>query len=175
MAIINQPTNFNFLSPLGYKFILRRVPHVEYFVQNVSLPDMTSPTADTPSPFVRLKNPGDHIDFGDMSVTFKINENMDNYLEIYNWMVSLGKPVSFDQYNLNSRFSGDNYQADDLIRSDISVIILTSGKNPNIEFKMRDCFPTGLTSIALNTTDSSIDYIEATATFAVRDYTIHTL
>ena len=175
MSVKNQPTNFNFLSPLGYKFILQRVPHVEYFVQNVTLPDMTSPTADTPNPFVRIKNPGDHIDFGDMSVTFKINENMDNYLEIYNWMISLGKPVSFDQYDLKTRFARDQYNSDELIHSDISVIILTSGKNPNIEFKMRDCFPTSLTSIALNTTDSSIDYIEATATFSVRDYTIHTI
>ena len=174
MSVKNQPTNFNFLSPLGYKFILQRVPHVEYFVQRVTLPDMTSPTADTPNPFVRIKNPGDHIDFGDLSVTFKINENMDNYLEIYNWMISLGKPVSFDQYNLKTQFPAAAV-ADELIRSDISVIILTSGKNPNIEFKMRDCFPTALTSIDFNTTDSSIDYIEATATFAVRDYTIHTL
>ena len=175
MSVKNQPTNFNFLSPLGYKFILQRVPHVEYFVQSVSLPDMTSPTADTPNPFVRLKNPGDHIDFGDLSVTFKVNENMDNYLEIYNWLVSLGKPVSFDQYNLKSSFSAINITSDDLIRSDISVIVLTSGKNPNIEFRMRDCFPTSLTSIQFNSTDTGVEYIEATATFAVRDYTIHVI
>ena len=35
MAITTtEPTNKNFLSPLGFKFVIQKTPNVNYFVQN---------------------------------------------------------------------------------------------------------------------------------------------
>jgi hypothetical protein len=173
MSVNNQPTNMNFLSPVGYKFLLSRAPNVEFFVQRVSLPSLDLPVATQSTPFVSVPKPGNRLEFGNLTVTFKVNENLDNYREIYNWLVALGRPQSFNQYTLEDRpFKATDEQKDTTV-SDITLTFLTSAMNGNIEFTMRDCFPTNLTDLEVDSTVSDIEYITATATFAVRDYIIN--
>ena len=173
MSVNNQPDNLNFLSPTGYKFILSRAPTIEFMVQRVTLPTLTLPVAYQPNPFVNIPKPGDHLEFGEMTVTFKVNENLNNYLEIYNWMIALGKPESFNQYTLKDRQSKATGQQMDTVYSDITLTFLTSAMNGNLEFTMRDCFPVSLTDLEVDSTVSDIEYITASATFAVRDYIIN--
>jgi hypothetical protein len=171
MAVTNAPTNYNFLSPLGYKFILSRAPNVEYFVQEVTLPGLNLGIAVQPSPFITIPQPGDRLEYEQMQVTFRVNEDLDNYLEIFNWMVALGAPENFQQYTLKSPLESTNQQKD-TITSDITLSILSSAMNGNIEFKMKDCFPVSLSNITMSSTVSDVDYVVATATFALRNFTI---
>ena len=172
MSVSNQPTNYNFLSPLGYKFLLSRVPNVEYFVQSIQLPDVSLPVAMQSTGFQRIPRPGDKLEFGQLTLSFKVNENLDNYLEIFNWMAALGRPESFAQYKLNDRPYKDLDEQKDTVVSNITVTLLSSAMNGNIEFLLRDCFPTSLTNISLDSTMTDVEYVTATATFAVRDFTI---
>lgn len=172
MSVNNQPTNLNFLSPVGYKLLLSRAPTVEFMVQRVTLPSLALSAVQQPSPFVKIPRPGDQLEFGQLTVTFKVNENLDNFLEIYNWMIALGKPESFDQYTLQNRPYKSADEQKDTVSSDITVTFLTSAMNGNVEFTMRDCFPTNLSDLEVDSTVSDIEYITATATFAVRDFTV---
>jgi hypothetical protein len=142
-------------------------------VQRVTLPSLTLPATTQPTPFVRIPRPGDHLDFGELSVTFKLNENLDNYLEIYNWLIALGKPEKFSQYTLKDRPYEGTGEQKDTVASDITLTFLTSAMNGNVEFTMRDCFPISLTDLEVDSTVADIEYITATATFAVRDYVIN--
>lgn len=171
MAVTNAPTNYNFLSPLGYKFILSRAPNIEYFVQEVTLPGLNLGIAVQPSPFITIPQPGDRLEYEQMQVTFRVNEDLDNYLEIFNWMIALGAPENFQQYTLKAPLESTNQQKD-TITSDISLSILSSAMNSNIEFKMKDCFPVNLSNITMSSAGSDIDYVVATATFALRNFTI---
>lgn len=173
MSVNNQPSNLNFLSPVGYKLLLSRAPTIEFMVQRVSLPSLGLPVIQQPTPFIRYPRPGDQLEFGQLNVTFKVNENLDNYLEIFNWMIALGKPESFDQYTLQNRPYKSADEQKDTIASDITVTFLTSAMNGNVEFTMRDCFPIELTDLEVDSTSSDIEYITASATFAVRDYVIN--
>jgi hypothetical protein len=173
MSVNNQPTNLNFLSPTGYKLLLSRAPTVEFMVQRVSLPTLTLPVTYQPNPFVAIPRPGDHLEFGQLSVTFKVNENLDNYLEIYNWMIALGKPEQYSQYTLKDRPYQDASEQKQTVASDITLTFLTSAMNGNLEFTMRDCFPISLTDLEVDSTVSDVEYITASATFALRDYTIN--
>lgn len=170
MAVKDQPTNRNYLSPVGYRFTLKRAPNVEFFVQRVQVPGLTLPVVDRPTPFVRIPEPGDHLDFGTLTVTFKVNEDLDNYLEIFNWMIALGKPEKFEQYTFDPRQSFNDPKA--TVKSDITVNILTSAMNGNFEVTCRDCFPISLTELEFDSGVTDINYIEATATFAIRDFTV---
>lgn len=158
---------------MGYKLLLSRAPTVEFMVQRVTLPSLTLPATTQPTPFVRIPRPGDHLDFGELSVTFKLNENLDNYLEIYDWLIALGKPEKFSQYTLKDRPYEGTGEQKDTVTSDITLTFLTSAMNGNVEFTMRDCFPISLTDLEVDSTVSDIEYITATATFAVRDYVIN--
>ena len=68
----NQPTNLNFLSPLGAKFEIKRLPTINFFVQAVSLPSVTMGEIDIPTPFTKLKKPGDQLMFGDLVMQYRV-------------------------------------------------------------------------------------------------------
>lgn len=55
--ITNQPDNINFLSPLGFKFVLARAPNLNFFVTDVNLPSITLGFIETPTPFKILEFP----------------------------------------------------------------------------------------------------------------------
>lgn len=158
-------TMLNMLSPLNFKFTLKRAPNLNFFVQKINIPGISLPKVDTPNPLIKIPLSGDHLEYDELDVTFKVDENLQNYLEIHNWVRSLGKPA-FEEYSNLSRkaiYSGEG------LKSDIVVTVLTSQKNPNYEFVFKDAFPISVSSISFESTDESVNYIEATARFV---YTI---
>lgn len=168
-AIENTPINHNFLSPLNFKFQIKKAPHVNFFIQKVNIPGISIGSVSTPNPYVKFQYSGEHIAYEDLSISFKVDEDLNNYLEIHNWLKSLGKPESYEQYaNLASKpvYTGDG------IMSDISVIVLSSTKIANYDVTYRDAFPVSLSSITFTSTDTDVSYLEATATFKYTIYDI---
>jgi hypothetical protein len=172
MSVVNEPTNKNFLSPLGFDFRIKKLPTTNFFVTRTTIPGISLGVVESPTPFVKLPIPGDKIVFNDLQVTFKIDEDMKNYLEIFNWMMGLGFPEKFDQYAVlknKARGSGDG------IYSDGILTILTSAMNPNIEFSFRNVFPYSLTDVDFNTSSADVEYLEATVGFRYELFTINSL
>jgi hypothetical protein len=168
-AIDNTPINKNFLSPLNFKFSIKKAPHVNFFVQKVNIPSISLRNIDTSNPFVKIPYPGEHLDYGSLDLTFKIDEDLQNYLEIHNWLIGMGKPESYEQYRAiagNPDYTGEG------IVSDISVMVLSSTKMPNYEVVYIDAYPVSLTGINFNTVDSDVNYLEATASFKYTLYNI---
>ena len=52
-AIDNTPSNKNFLSPLNFKFTIKKAPHVNFFIQKVNIPDLGLKPVVTSNPMVR--------------------------------------------------------------------------------------------------------------------------
>ena len=168
-AIDNTPSNRNFLSPLNFKFQIKKAPHVNFFIQKVNLPSISIPPPQPNNPFVKTPIPGEHINFGDLKITFKVDEDLQNYMEIRNWLVALGKPENFEQYK---EIQDKPITSGDGIYSDISLIILSSTKMANYEVVYVDAFPIDLSEVVFNTTDTDVNYIEASAIFKYTYYTI---
>lgn len=170
MSVLDrEPTSMNFLSPLGFRFNIKRSPDINYFVQAVSLPSMTLGQSFMPTPFVKLNVPGDHLDFGTIGVTFKVDEKMANYTDIYNWMMALGFPDSFDQY---AALAGNKPESGKGLVSDATLIVMTSAMNPMKQIVFRDIFPIDLSPISFDARQADVNYIEATATFSIQKYEI---
>ncbi len=168
-AIDNTPTNRNFLSPLNFKFQIKKAPHVNFFIQKVNIPSINLPPAVSPNPFVNIPLPGEHLTYGELNITFKVDEDLQNYLEIHNWITGLGKPEEFEQYkNIADKkeWTGEG------IYSDISVIVLSSTKSANYEIVYVDGYPVSLSGLEFNTIDSDVNYITATASFKYTYYNI---
>lgn len=171
-ALTNQPTNQSFLSPLGFKLQIKKTPTLNYFVQKVTIPSVSLGTADVDTPFTKIPFPGTRLTFGNLQVTFKVDEDMKNYLEIFDWMKSMGFPDNFEQY---AGIASKSIQSGDGIFSDITLLTLSSAMNPNMELTFFDCFPVDLSSMDMDSTLPDVDYLTATVTFANRRFDLKAL
>ena len=171
-AIEDTPINKNFLSPLNFKFTIKKAPHVNFFIQKVGVPEMVLPAPVATNPMVNIPYPGDHIKYGDLSFTFKVDEDLQNYLEIHNWLRALGKPTDYEEHKVISEkalVTGDG------IFSDISLMVLSSTKMANYEVVFVDAHPISLSGLTFNTTDTDVNYIEASASFKYVYYDINNI
>lgn len=155
----------NYLSPLEFRVAIKRLPNVEFFIQRTSIPGISADPAELPSPFNKTFQTPDKMTFNNLDLSFIIDENMGNYLEIFNWISGIASPRDFNQYKRIS-------ESDEGTISDITIQILNSHKNLNLEAKFINCFPISLSDINLDTTQSDVVYPEATATFAYDSFTI---
>lgn len=166
-AITTQPGNINFLSPVGFDFKIKRLPTVNFFVQSVLLPGIQLGVATRPTPFKMTYEPGDRPEFSDLQLTFKIDEDMKNYIEVFNWMIALGFPDSYDQYSFDQN---NNTISDNKPKSQGTLTILNNSMVTNIQVNFEDLFPISLSDVPFDTRDASLEYLEATATFKFNSY-----
>lgn len=160
-------TNPNFLSPLSYKFVLARTPNLNFNVQTVRLPGMSLTSTETATPFVPVPSSG-KITYSPLTITFRVAEDMSDYLEIHNWMKGLGAPDDFTQYaNLQKSTFG--------LYSDATLVINNSRRLGNISATFTRLFPIDLSDLQFTTMDTDVNYIECTADFRFLSYQIGVL
>jgi len=159
----------NFLSPINFKFQIKRAPNVNFFIQQVNIPGLSLQPIEVNNPLIRIPYAGDHVMYEELTIIFKIDENLQNYLEIFNWIKSEGKQTQAEYNSLASMpiYSGQG------LRSEISLNILTSKRNPNYEIVFHDAFPINLTSLNFNSSLEDINYLEASAQFRYTSYDIN--
>ena len=172
----NQPDNENYLSPVGFKFIVQSLPKVQWFVQTVNLPGLSLPEVITPSPLLDTYIPGDNLVFEPLSVSFLVDEDMTNWVEVYNWLRGLSSPENSSEYsnfrNSNITTSGvASPTSREAIYSDATLIILNSNMNPKHQILFKELFPTNISTLNFSTIAGDIDYITADVTFRYSSYT----
>jgi hypothetical protein len=94
----NQITNRNFLSPVGFKFTLAKEPKVAFFCNSARIPEITLSIVQQPNYLKDLDIPGGKLLYGDLSLRFMVDEDMENYMAIHNWLTGLGFPETTQQY-----------------------------------------------------------------------------
>lgn len=97
-AFSNQLQNRSFLSPVGFKFTLAKEPKVSFFCNSAKIPEITLGTELQSSYLKDIEVPGDKIAYGDLSLKFLVDEDMENYMSIHNWITGLGFPESAQDY-----------------------------------------------------------------------------
>jgi hypothetical protein len=170
-ALDETPDNTNFLSPLVFKFQIRRAPTLNFFVQNVNLPGLHLQHVDQPNPFVVIPHGGDHIIYDDIMVNFKVDENMLNWLEVHNWIRDMGFPQNFEQHKRLTDAELLSGTANGRV-SDIDLIICNSNRIPTMSVSFIDAFPISLSSVIFDTTLTGESYLTAAATFRYQRYVL---
>ena len=90
--------NRNFLSPVGFKFALKRSPKTAFFCNQANIPDLTLGIAEQPTYLRNIPTPGDKLEFGDLNLRFLVDEDLGNYMELQNWLRGLGFPESTEEF-----------------------------------------------------------------------------
>lgn len=169
--------NINFLSPLGFRFVIKKLPNVSYFSQSVEIPALSLPAISVTNPLARIQFSGAPLDYSNLNLEFRVDEDLKNYLEIHNWLVGMGHPVSLDQTRQLSQDSATPFlkvgQAASYV-SDATLMILTSHKNPNLSVTFRDLFPISLSSLRFDSTETDVNYLSASVSFSYLRFDIET-
>ncbi len=164
-----QISNRNFLSPIGFNFILARYPKVSFFCNSAKIPEISLPTLVQPTYLKDIDVPGDKLTYSDLTINFLVDENMTNYVTIHNWLTGLGAPETLQQYaELIDGGSTDPKKA----FSDASLIILNSNYKSVASIKFKDLFPTSISSLEFTATETDYNYFTATVTFKYTVYDI---
>lgn len=165
-GIQKQPKSLNPMQLNEYKMVLHRTPHLVYFCQSITLPGIQGTAISQPSPFATdIKRTPGKTTHDDLNVKFIVNEDMSNWLELYNCLTRI---MPIDSFNNQTKKESERY-------SDISIIVMNSKSNAILHFLYRDCFPLSISGLELDSTVSDINPAVATATFAYTGFTIETL
>ena len=177
-AMQGLPDNISLLSPIGFKFSLKRAPGVALFCNQANIPSMVLGIAEQPSYLKNIPVPGDKIEFGDLTLRFLVDEDLVNYMELQRWIRGLGYPDSlkeiFDLQKEKDRV--DTYDSGLMdIYSDGTLTVLTSSQNPKFKIMFKDLWPYNLTTLNFDATDTDIEYFTAEVSFKYTIYEITNL
>lgn len=179
--INRQPDELDFLRPNGFRFYIQSLPKVTYFCQSANIPQISLGVATQPTPLVDIPKPGEKLTYSDLVIQFMIQEDMSNYIEIYNWMTSLGFPEN--RLQIYERLREQSFRdptprggvqghSDFTDYSDAFLTILGSDYNEVARINFMDCFPIALSSVNFDVSAGTTQYFAAQATFKYRQYTI---
>lgn len=163
--LAGKPSTYNPLSELNYKLTLNRGASFTYFTQNVTLPTITLPPVQVGTPFQDMRLAGDHIDVKPLQVEFMVDENMDNYFFLWEWLVELGYPNDYQQYaDINNR------QAKYV---DATLTVFNNIKQPSRYINFQQLYPIALASpSSFTSTDASVYYVRSQAQFLFQSISV---
>ena len=170
-AFGKQIANRNFLSGVAFKFNLAKFPKVDFFSNSARIPELSLELARQSSYLKNIDVPGERLSFGDFTLRFLVDENMENYLSVYNWLKGLGFPESGKQFK-DITTDSDGVRDPKEAFCDGTLSILNSNYREVAKVKFNDLFPVSITSLDFDATNTDVQYFTAEATFK---YTIYDL
>ena len=163
MPELNRITEINYLNAVSFETNFRRIPKTSFTCTSVTVPSLALGVTNYASLFSDLPIEGDKILYEQLSINFIISEDFSNYLEIYNWITSIGFPDNFQQFSLKESLAAAS--GTDTLKSDMSIIVNTNKSNPNYEILFKDAFPTSLSTLDFDVTTRDYNYFTAEVTF----------
>jgi hypothetical protein len=183
-----QPTKLDYASPTQFKFNVIKLPKVEYFCTSVNIPGIAINYVEQQTPLKDIPHPGEKLKYNDLQMSFIVDENLENYQEIHGWLVGLGFPDGYSDYNtlleagkdrfptskssVSSELGKIRYPAPSqgAALSDATLMVLTNKNNPVVEVRFKDIFPISLSNLEYNQQATDINYLTAQVTFKYSIY-----
>ena len=172
-AFGKQIANRNFLSGVAFKFNLAKFPKVDFFSNSARIPELNLELAQQASYLKNIDVPGERLTFGDFTLRFIVDENMENYLAVYNWLTGLGFPESGKQFK-EITTDTDGQRDPKEAFCDGTLRILNSNYREVAKVKFTDLFPVSLTSLDFDATNTDVQFFTAEATFKYTLYKLST-
>ena len=186
-----QPTALDYSSPTQFRFLINQLPKVQYFTTEANIPGITLSEGTYNTPLKDLPILGDKLTYDDLTITFIVDENLENYIEMHTWLTSIGFPKDRSQFkdfrsttsNMSTTTRGESKDIGDVrattpelaMTSDAVMTILTNKNNPVVECRFKDVFPTSLSGLTYSQNQTDVEYLTAEVNFKYQIYEIVTL
>ena len=170
-AFGKQIANRNFLSGVAFKFSLTKFPKVDFFSNSARIPELNLELTTQASYLKNIDVPGERLSYGDFTLRFLVDENMENYQSIYDWLTGLGFPETTKEFAEIIK-DKDGQRDPKEAFCDGTLRILNSNFREVGKVKFNDLFPISLTSLEFDATNTDVQFFTAEATFK---YTLYKL
>ena len=152
-SLADQPKNINYLTAVQFKFELAGYPELNFFVQGVNLPGLSTQAAQMPFP----RQPGIQknlgvIEFEILSLQFLVDEYLNNYTAIWDWMM-----------------------AKDASNTSAVLTLLSSYMNPFLEIHFNSIYPIGLSELLFDSSSVEPEYKVANLQMTYTHYSFERL
>lgn len=117
--------------------------------------------------------PGETFQREDFQISFKVDEDLKNYLEVHNWLLGIYYPDSHSQYAALSKISRSDKMLGTGVFSDMTAIIYDSARRPKFEVRFQDAFPRAMSGLRFTTRNDTVEPLDVTVAFRYRHFTIH--
>ena len=187
--IARQPDQLDYASPTQFRFGVHQLPKVEFFTVSANLPGISAGVVTHATPFKDIPTMGDKLTYENLSISFIVDEYLENYISLPDWMDGIGFPQKREQFKTyrdvtsNTPAGGGTPKvdrigkatADRALYSDAFLQILSNKNNPIVEVIFENLFPVSLSALDFSQAATDVEYIIATAEFAYQIYEIKTL
>ena len=187
-----QPTELDYADPSKFLFKCNKLPKVEFFTTQVNLPGVNLGDVVIPTPFKELPVQGHTLTFENLQLQFMVDEKLENYIELHQWLVGIGFPKSRNQFssfrtrnanafpgdpvvNTGSATTDNNAVGVQQMYSDATLTITSSKNNPTVEVRFSDIYPVSLSALQFDQQVGDTTYLTATVDFSYTLYEIFTL
>ena len=184
-----QPSIMDYASPIQFRFKCSKLPKVEFFCQTANIPGIGLGVADIETSLKSIPFPGDKVNYQDLAISFLVDENLENYKEIHDWIIGLGFPQNHTQFSdlratSSDRFPGTSSSnaitgqatADPLpesgMYSDATLTVLNSKNIAVTEIRFHNIFPTSLGALSYDVQASDVNYLSTSVDFSYMYYEI---
>ena len=188
-----QPTVFDYATGTQWRLAFNRLPKTTWFCTAANVPGITLGEATYPTPMADMFVAGDKLTFETLNITFLVDEELQNYRELWEWIVAMGAPVSHSQWttgltkgdgltttfsavgtddNINPRQKSTSTEKN--LYSDATLIVYNSKNMPKVNVKFKDMFPTSISSLEYSQDLTDVEYFKASATFRYLYYEFET-
>ncbi len=190
-ALARQPTELDYADPTKFKFSITKLPKVEFFTTAANLPGINLGESIFPTPFKQVPVMGDDLTFDNLEITFLVDEKLENYREIHQWLVGIGFPKARTQFSSFRKDESQTFPTIESVKGDVTnpgtpsgiqamfgdatLTIMTSKNNPVIEVRFSDLYPVALSGLSFNQQEGDVTYLTATATFTYKLYEMFTI
>ena len=190
-SVKRQPDKLDYASPTQFRFGIHQLPKVEFFSTAATIPAIALSDVIVPTPFKTIPMMGDQLTYDNLSISFIVDEYLENYLSIHEWMTAIGFPknrTQFSQFKSNtsntpstasspSRDIGDVQKptSANALFSDATLTVLSNKNNPIVNVFFRDLYPIAMTGLSYNQAATDVEYLTAEITFAYQLYEIEVI
>jgi len=193
-GIDRQPTQLDYASPTQFKFSIVQLPKVEFFTTTAQVPAIALSDVVIPTPFKSIPIQGDQLTFDNLTVNFIVDEFLENYLSLHEWMIGIGFPKNrkqFSDFKTNTSNTpatvrttastssdiGDVQQAspNNALFSDATLTILSNKNNPIVNVLFRDLYPVAMSALEYDQAATDVEYLTASVDFAYQIYEIEAI
>ena len=184
-----EPTVLDYASPVQFRFKCSKLPTVEFFCQTANIPGISLGQATVDTPLKSIPFPGDELNYQDLGISFLVDENLNNYKEIHDWIIALGFPQNHTQFADLQAAGADRYPgstsgaivpetniavplAEGGTYSDATLTVLNSKNIAVTEIRFNNIFPTSLGALSYDVQASDVNYLQASVDFSYMYYEI---